>query len=459
MTAYDAGDAATLRSLCRRQQDLIERSFPAWWDDRPSLDDMAALNHHMQVLGTIAMVFDQELGRPNLLASVMGNAETNPLLWAQKRLREGQAALAAGRYEVAETRGREVLDKLATVRGTIEEERAEAFELVGTAAFLSGNVDRAASPLLNAVDVWLTAGRLPPLPLLLNQFDVYRYLDDPEAAARVADLLSDNFEVEPSLFYRRQAAILRDGEPLLRPIARIGNQRFEIDDAIRSIKDDGSTFRPSIELRRNRPTIDAASRELARGAELASDGLLHDGLVAFEAAARIDPYDPSPHYQLGVALLDLERWTEAGEAFGRAEALAPGWFYTRRYRWLVNLVARGDVSARTPRILIRTDDPGEPMQRLARLAEAREHDPDLGVIYLYAGQAFAEMGQPDDAAQAYRQGIAARLLDDDVRCALGVELGMRDLHGAGRALLERAVLSNANPASAGMARLALGLSA
>jgi hypothetical protein len=61
------------------------------------------------------------------------------------------------------------------------------------------------------------------LPLLLDLFDVYRYLGRAAVAADVADELAAGSERDGDIarFYERQAAILRAGEPRLRVIARI----------------------------------------------------------------------------------------------------------------------------------------------------------------------------------------------------------------------------------------------
>src|SRR6185369_9675264 len=62
---------------------------------------------------------------------------------------------------------------------------------------------------------------------------------------------------------------------------------------------------------------------VAQGEVAYHRGRYEEARARFAEAAAIDPTDSAAHYQLGLALLALERWDEAAAALEQALALAP----------------------------------------------------------------------------------------------------------------------------------------
>lgn len=455
--AFDGtGDLVRLEAVCRRNLDLIEASFAGWWADRPALDDERAMDRHVQVLGNVAMLFNSRLGRPALLASIMGPPDENPIAQWQAALAEGSQLLETGDDDGAAHIGRKVLQGLEGLKASqnMEEERAQANYLLGTAAFQSGHVPAAREPLEAAVGLYKGMKAVPPLSHLLNLFDVYRYLGLSQSAAQLADYVAQHMQGDAGAFYRRQGSILRAGEPLLRVIARIDNLRYEIEDAPAAIRASGNAS-VGIEFRRNRPTIDRSVRTTQRGMALATNGEDAAALSAFDEAAGIDPFDPHPAYQIGVMMLSRDRWLEAKAAFEIADGLAPGWFFAKRYAWLADQASRGNVGASTARTVIDMDGPGDPAARLRLLDKAIADDPDLGLLHLYAGKAEAERRRSREAIAHYRRGLVGRHEDDvrsELQLALAVELRRGD---EAHDLFEQAASVDGCPNTSGFARLTL----
>jgi tetratricopeptide (TPR) repeat protein len=453
-----AGDVDGLESLCRSHRQLIEDTFADWWSERPSVDDPIALERQVQVLGSVAMVFKERLGRPQLLRSITGSPDDNPILRWQSALGKGEELLTSGDEDGAAQIGRTVLAELdTTVAGNLEDERAQANHLIGSAAFHSGHVQAARDPLEAALAIHLAAKTRPPIRYILDLFDVDRYLGDADSAATLADFLADNLAGDAGAFYRRQATILRAGEPLLRAIARVENLRYEIDDAADAIRASDRSVPVTFEYRRNRPSIDRSARATRRGMALASKGDDAAALAALHEATDIDPFDPQPAYQIGILMLDRDRWTEAKEAFEIADRLAPGWFFVRRYAWLADEAAHGNVRSSTVKAVIRADGSGDPADHLRILDRAIADDPDLAILHLFAGQAEAARGHATGAMARYRRGLDARH-DPDVCAALQLALGvaLKDTN-EGRDLLERAVQAENSPYTAGVAQITMAM--
>ena len=252
--AFAAGDLDGLEAFSRQHVALIESAFPAWWADRPPIEDRAALDAHVQTFGNIAFIFRDRLGRSELLDSITGPTDTNPILDFHAALSNGSELLTAGDEEGAGDVGRTVLGELdALLAGNVDEERAEAMFLVGSAAFRSGRVTDAREPLEQALDIYRTTNAVPPLRFVLTLLDIYRYLGEGRLASALADVLAKHLPGAVGSFYGRQASILRSGEPVLRTIARVDDLPYEIDDAAQVVRTSNGLIQAHIQFRRNRP--------------------------------------------------------------------------------------------------------------------------------------------------------------------------------------------------------------
>src|SRR5207244_1337024 len=94
--------------------------------------------------------------------------------------------------------------------------------------------------------------------------------------------------------YRRQAGLLRHGEPLLRVVADVSGQRYEIEEVIAGVE--GSV---RLVYERNRVTLRLCERWTEEGEQHAHAGKFDEALALYQRAAQLDPHAPGPVYQTG----------------------------------------------------------------------------------------------------------------------------------------------------------------
>src|SRR5262249_4905055 len=142
-----------------------------------------------------------------------------------------------------------------------------------------------------------------------NLYEVYRYLGQVEPAAAYAERLASALEQQgrpaEASRYRRQAAIVRAGEPLNRVVAVVDGVRHEIDEV-----DPVQNKRIRFVFERNRTTLRPAEVLATKGGEVGAAGRHEEALAHFRDAAQADPFDPHCRYLEGFALLHLQRYVE-----------------------------------------------------------------------------------------------------------------------------------------------------
>ncbi len=143
------------------------------------------------------------------------------------------------------------------------------------------------------------------------------------------------------------------------------------------------------------------------GHALLGQGKVREALPYCLRSIELDPTKPQPHYNLGLAYEELQRWNPALEQFEIAAAINPELFYA---------------DFRAGRILDRLGHPAE-AERWLRRALAIE--PNYADTHGSLGVALAALGRPEQAIEEYRRSLALRPDQPEVEFNLGVVLAAR----------------------------------
>jgi tetratricopeptide (TPR) repeat protein len=426
--------------LCQEHQQAVAEHFAAWQkvpDDVRS--DPLRLPRYAQGLIGVAQCFAQALGDPSLLERLQGGA-SNPLAKWQRGLNEARVLLDAGRFAEAIPSLEAMLQAGEAMQGNgVDQLLPYTLEFLGEARFHSGDVGRVVEMFERALAIAQDVeGRLACLNSL---FEAHRYLGDIERAAQCAEQQATLLSGAAAEAARKTAARVRAGEPLLRVVLQIGEQRFE--------QDDGPTgVNVRFLFERNRLTLRGAARLTAEGSQLASQGRHHDALGRFDDAGRIDAFDPHCRFLAALTLVHLRRHGEAVEQYDAVERLAPGWFHSRFDRWLAVQLRDGKLPHEAFLALIELEDGElEPEATLRLVDECLRRWP-LAAAHLHRGRALHLLGRTEEARAALRAGFELAE-ESDLRSRLAVELGM--LTGDDR-MLRAADDPAGNPVAAAQAR-------
>jgi tetratricopeptide (TPR) repeat protein len=453
-----ARDLGKLDRLCRAHRDTILATFPQWQRVPEAVRaDQAAVQRYAEGLIGVAQFFDERLQTPDLIRLLMGAPESNPLVGWQDRLRQARRLMEDARYAEA----RALLSDLLIDTRNLQGSGADTYlpltlGQLGECLFQEGQAEKALGPLGQALALCEAhADSEGVIAHLGNLYEAHRYLGQPEPAAARAEQLAAALEAQgrtaEAARYRRQAQIVRAGEPLNRVVAVVDGRRYELDE-LTDVRD----VRVQFVFERNRITLRPAVMWTEQGEQLAGEGKFEEALTAFRAAAAADPFDPHARYQQGFTLLQLERYAEAVASYEATEELAPGWFHCRADLWLARQLAEGAVDRDTFLALYVLEEGPLPPEEKVRLAEeCLGRYPDLAPLYLELGRQLARLGSPAEVVAAYRRGLACAD-EPDVRTRLLVELGVSLSDPPERtALLRQAQELRGNLVAAATATLAL----
>lgn len=335
--------------------------------------------------------------------------------------------MAQGRYAEAEQ----------TLRGATG---AEHLAMLAECQFHTG---RAADALASARRALESAcEELRPV-LWGTIYEACRYLGDAFGAAAACDELA---VTQPT--YRRQAELVRRGEPLLRVVANIEGKRFEIDEVLQGVAG-GVRFM----FERNRLALRPVADRLRK-----SEETLHTSDFdpdAHETVCRsllgLCAYDPAPRYALGLALAHRGRWDEAEKWFEETERLAPGWFHVRSAR---HLVTTGDQQLFLHWHAL-AEAPLPDTLRLPLAEQAIKEWADCAYLHHLHGKELQARGQQAAAERAYRRGLELPGTDDlRTRLYTGLAATVTDQEES-PILLKQAVALGADLPAAALARIIL----
>jgi tetratricopeptide (TPR) repeat protein len=421
-----AGDQRRLGGLCRAHQEIIRSNFPQWRKVPEALRGQGAeMQRYANALITVAQYFADRLGKPDLLQLLMGTAASNPLHQWRDRLDKARALLSEMHYAEAIHALSDLLIDFRGLQGSgVDRFLPITFGYLGEGYFDSGQAEKAIGPFEKALKLCEQHGDVEGIGAYLgNLYEGHRYLDQREQAAgyagRLAEFYAKQGRAPEAERFRRQAQIVRAGEPRNRVVAVVDGQRYELD-AVPPIKEGRLQF----VFERNRITLRPAAVLTERGEELAKQGKYDEALAAFRAAAEADRFDPHSRYLQGLTLLHLERPTEAVECYEAVEELAPGWFHCRADLWLAQQRALGRLEHEMFAALIVLEDGAAPPAEKVELAEQLlARAPDLAVLHLLYGKNLARLGRLAEAAAAYRKGLASGA-EPDTRTQLLLELAL-----------------------------------
>jgi tetratricopeptide (TPR) repeat protein len=430
--AIQASNWPQLADLCEKHHDEIVREFSEWKKTRPPVvrDDVAALKHFVNCMATLAEFFTRVRGEPELLQQLIGPDESNLFTQWPKKLQQAEAWAQELRFEDAITLLRDLLNEvrpLRDVRGDfVELNMSLTMAQLGLSYFQTGRADMAIEPLGQALDYCQRHGDVQGSAGYLNTlFEAHRYLGQPAPAADYAERLADAMAVQgrdtQATWYRKQATIVRAGEPLVRMIAEFNGQYYELDEF--AVPKDGYInyvfYRNRLDLRPGLHYVDQAK-------EFFAQGQLPESLTSLMAASKADPFGPEPWYQMGAVMLYAREYTNAVVSYEKTEELAPGWFDCRRFLWLARQLEQGDVDHDTFLTLQALDGSRQdrtPYDKVALARDALAKTPQVAWLYLGMGVYLASLQQSREAEVAFRRGLDC-VDEPDVKSCLLLQLAL-----------------------------------
>jgi tetratricopeptide (TPR) repeat protein len=404
---------------------------------------------------TVAQHFAEKRGHPELLESMSGPPEGNPLVQWQRALVEVEPVMAERRYDEAAARLRATLEDVKGLKGSGADSYLPiTYGRLGECLFQSGDAEAARVPMEQALTLCESSGDGDgAIAYLGNLYELHRYRGDAGAAAdsleRLAATLDRLDRKAEAARHRRQAIIVRAGEPLCRVIVEIDGQTMEISDAPRP------QGRVRLIYQRNRIALHRCSDAVAAGVQAAERGELEAALGCFARATAADVFDPWPRYHAGLALLELRRYDDALLSYQATEAVAPGWYHCRSDCWFADRLAAKAIDHDTFSGVRLLADGGLSPPQAEALANAVLQRGELGLVRLLLGDALSALGRPAEAVEAYQRGLAIAE-EPDVRTRLLVALGSKTTDPVERMRwLHEGIELAGNLMSAAVARLML----
>lgn len=453
--AVAARDAARLAQLCAAHEEAVLAAFAGWKRVPEAFRTPDKVGWYGQGLIAVAQHFAQVRGQPELLQDLVGPAQSNPLVGWQRALAEVQALMKEHRYAEVVPRLRTTLEQTAGVQGTgADAYRPVTHGQLGQCLFQLGDAEAARAPTEQALRLCEAGGDEDgALAYLGNLYEIHRYRGDAAAAADCLDRRSAALErlgrSGEAARWRRQAAIVRAGEPLCRVVVEIDGATWELSQL------PAAPGRAWFVFERNRIELQLSTDAVESGTAAAEGGNLEAALELFRRAAQADRWSPWPSYHAGMALLESRRYAEAVEAYRRTEALAPGWYHCRSDGWLAERLVAGDVDHAAFQAVRQLVDHRMAPDQAVALAEATLARCEIGVVWLALGKALAKLGRRAEAEAAYRRGLAGTD-EPDARTRLLVALASTVGDRAERRkLLHAAIELSGNLVSAAMAAVML----
>ncbi|MCI0408137.1 MAG: tetratricopeptide repeat protein, partial [Acidobacteria bacterium] len=370
--------------LCRANRAFILKHFPEWRmlpDTLPR--DQASLKRYGDGLMAIACFFSDHLGHPELVRVMQGDPETDPLKEWGAGFRTALQLMEEARYAEARDRLSSLIDHLRGLQGVgLDRNLALTLGRLGECHLQGGEASKAIPCMDQALELCRQSGDNEGIvAYLANLYEAHRYLGDSrqafEAAKARAAVLHGLGRSSEAADYERRAAMASRGEPLNRVVALVKGERFEVRDV--EVFPDQNI---QLVYERNRITLRPAELLNERGMRLGDACHFEQALASFEAAAKVDAYDPESRYQRAFTLLYLRRYTEGRDSYAATEQLAPGWYRCRSELHLADLLAQAKLPHESFQALHILEEGQQPPEQNVRLAESiLTRSPDLAQAY------------------------------------------------------------------------------
>jgi tetratricopeptide (TPR) repeat protein len=382
----------------------------------------------------------------------------DPVIRWQRQLEQVQQRMEDLHYAEAAELLTDLLIDIGRLQGSaVDAYLPVAFGSLGECYFQGGQADRAIKPTRQALEIVTRTGDFDGMAAYLgNLYEIHRYLGQSAPAAdcaeRLATLAEQQGRSDQAVRYRKQAHLVRAGEPLNRVVVEMAGQRYELAEVLEGGKVGSVRFH----FERNRITLRPARVFLERGGKEASEGHFDEALDFFREAARADRFDPHSLYQGGLTLLYLQRYPEAIECYEGVEERAPGWFHCRSDLWLARQLMLGKVSDEVFRIWHAVEDgPFDPERKIQMAGRGLTLAPNLALLHHLLGKNARARGLIAQAETAYRRGLACAE-EPDIQTRLLVELGVIvSSVEEKRRLLQQAIALQGNLVAAATATLVL----
>jgi tetratricopeptide (TPR) repeat protein len=413
--AATADDADTLLALCEANRAAIVQHFPDWSHTKAyahlNPNDPAALVPVVNGLQAIAVLFRDKLNDPSLHRRLVPPADQNPFTRFDKAAAELNTLFPQHRYEEAADLMAGVTSAFEGVGGpTAEDYRGVGNSNLGIARLQSGRAQDAVEPLRKAVLILHALKNANDYAANLQHlYEAYRYLGQSADAAWCADHLAEAWGDSPTgRRWRTKAAVVRAGEPLLRMVVSFdGQQMFELDE-LPAAAPPPPVPPPKTFYERNRPILLRSAALVRQGDGLLTAGRFADALPVYRDAAAADPFNPHPHYQLGMTHLLLEQYPDALAAYADTVRLAPGWYNVGSETWIAQRMADGTLEHHLFVTAWTVENAGlDAPTRLTTLETVLPAAPAYPHLHLLHGQLLLELGQTADARAAFQAGLNA----------------------------------------------------
>jgi tetratricopeptide (TPR) repeat protein len=398
-----------LRRFCRVYREQIEANVAILVKGAPGFQaDPVQVNRLVQGLATAAQCLANECGSPALWEKLVGTPDENPLLRWPRFLETIPERMQQLQHDALRVELAERINETQSLVGDAARQHEAIFNgRLGEVCFHSGRVDEAVAPMQRALALCREINDRAGIAIYLNNlFEIARYRGDIPETIRILQDLREEFTQQgrdkEAADAGRRLELVRKGEPLCRIVCRHGERTFELDEL-----KPGREGRYQFEYVRSRPQLHMAVTLTQQGNEKASAGSLADALELYHRAMDIDPHDPDPRSQAGMALLELGAYAKGREMFVEVERLAPGWFHCRSDRWLAEQLESGELPAEVLTILRALEDGGSPpAERMKCAGPGVDRFPDFAPFWLVLGDCLRDQDNSTEAEKAYRRGLA-----------------------------------------------------
>lgn len=395
------------KKFCRAYQSQIESNAHVLKIVPEAVrDDPEQCDYFAQGLIQAAFFLNENLNSPVLLNTFSMKQDENPFeKWNDFREQITERLENHEHAQVVDEL-RDLIQKIQNYKGdsALQYEALVNGDL-GSVLFKSGNAKEAEAPFNRALELCEQIGDSQGVAIYLrNLLEIARYLGDSDKTISCAERLVAELENQQSsdtAEAKSQLELLKSGEPLCRIICRKGGQIVE---PANMVPETG--VRVSFEYVRNRPSFQLVGLLVQEGNAKAAKGDLADALELYHQANEIDPYDPDPLYQSGMALMELGSYSQALETYQEVEKLAPGWFHCRFDGWLAGHLEAGKIPSEVLEIWRALVDGGGDLAELSEISKmAIDRFPEFAPFWRRYGDLQREQNLSDEAERAYRKGL------------------------------------------------------